>query len=310
MRGDFNKNWVVMRHTLKYFGIIGVMFMCIGMNAETVGPIPLWKNGAPGEPAIEGEEKDTTKPTDATVGGKPVIRLGNVTNPTLTFYPADKNTNGATVVIFPGGGYYILAMDLEGTEVAQWLNSIGINAVVVKYRVPTRKGQERYKAPLQDAQRAMRIVRGNAKKWGINPDRVGVLGFSAGAHLAAVLCANSSTPTYDISDEIDKIDCKPNFQVLVYPAYLTVKEKNDEIAPEVAVSSNTPPTFLVQTQDDPIRAETSVFYYLALKKARVKAELHIFPSGGHGYGLRSGKRVATTWPILVESWLKDMQTPR
>lgn len=275
-------------------------------GAATHNEISLFKDRAPGEPAIEGEEKDTTKATDAIVGGKPVIRLGNVTNPTLTFYPSEKNKDGVTVVIFPGGGYHILAMDLEGTEIAEWLNSIGVHAVVVKYRVPARKNQERYKAPLQDAQRALRIVRANSKQWGVNPERIGVLGFSAGAHLAAALCANYSTNSYAPVDDIDKLDCKPNFQVLIYPAYLTVKEKDDEIAPEVAVSSNTPPAFLVQTGDDPIRVQTSIYYYLALKKAGVKAELHVFPTGGHGYGLRQGKRVSTLWPQLLESWLKEL----
>ncbi|MGC8829754.1 MAG: alpha/beta hydrolase [Verrucomicrobiia bacterium] len=287
---------------------ISLIFMGVNLNYGAIAPkeIHLWKNNAPGEPAIDGEERDTTKPSDALVGGKPVIRLGNVTKPTLTFYPSDKNRDGETVVIFPGGGYHILAMDLEGTEIAAWLNSIGIHAAVVKYRVPARKNQERYKAPLQDAQRAIRIVRANAKEWGVNPERIGVLGFSAGAHLAATLCANASTNAYEAVDEIDKLNSKPNFQVLVYPAYLTIKDKDDTIAPEVAVSSNTPPTFLIQTQDDPIRVETSLFYYLALKKAGVKAELHIFPAGGHGYGLRQGKRTATLWPTLLESWLKEL----
>ncbi|MGC8744342.1 MAG: alpha/beta hydrolase [Verrucomicrobiia bacterium] len=288
--------------------LISLIFMGINQcyGASTHNEIPLFKDGAPGEPAIEGEEKDTTKPTDAVVGGKPVIRLGNVTNPTLTFYPSEKNKDGLTVIIFPGGGYHILAMDLEGTEIAEWLNSIGVHAVIVKYRVPARKNQERYKAPLQDAQRAIRIVRANSKQWGVNPERIGALGFSAGAHLAATLCANYSTNSYTPVDDIDKLDCKPNFQVLIYPAYLTMKEKDDEIAPEVAVTSNTPPTFLVQTGDDPIRVQTSIYYYLALKKAGVKAELHVFPTGGHGYGLRQGKRVSTLWPQLLESWLKEL----
>lgn len=290
--------------------IVALIFMDANLNiipgAEAKPSIQLWKNGAPGEPAVQGEEKDMTKPTDALVGGKPVIRLGNVTNPSLTFYPAEKNPDGTAVVIFPGGGYHILAMDLEGTEVAEWLNSIGVHAVVVKYRVPARKNQERYKAPLQDAQRAMRIVRANAKEWGINPQRIGVLGFSAGAHLCAALSANYSTPAYEAADGIDKLDCKPNFQILVYPAYLTIKDKDDAIAPEVAVTTNTPPTFLIQTQDDPIRVETSLFYYLALKRAGVKAELHIFPVGGHGYGLRKGSRAATLWTTLAESWMKEI----
>lgn len=287
------------------FLVFKVNFMDV-FSASPIAPIPLWQGEAPGEPAIEGEEKDMTKPTDALVGGERVVRLGNVVRPTLTFYPA-KNSDGTTVVIFPGGGYYILAMDLEGTEIAEWLNSVNINAIIVKYRVPARKGQERYFAPLQDAQRAMRIVRARAKEWQINPDRIGVLGFSAGAHLAAVLSAQSTNQVYEPRDEIDKIDCRPNFQILIYPAYLTDRKQNDEISPEVTVSKEIPPTFLVQTQDDSVRVETSVYYYLALKKVGVKAELHVFPSGGHGYGLRKGKRVAETWPELVRSWIKELE---
>lgn len=291
-------------------GLILAGFLFLNGNrmnvySATIGPIELWEGNAPGEPAIEGEEKDTTKPTDALVGGKTVIRLGNVVKPTLTFYPA-KESDGTTVVIFPGGGYYILAMDLEGTEIAEWLNSIGINAVLVKYRVPARKGQERYLAPLQDAQRAIRIVRAKAKEWEINPERIGVLGFSAGAHLCAVLSTQCTNQVYEPKDEIDKLSCRPNFQVLIYPAYLTDRKRNDEVCPEVAVSKETPPTFLVQTQDDSVRVETSIYYYLALKNAGVKAELHVFPSGGHGYGLRKGKRVAETWPELLKSWIKDL----
>jgi len=289
--------------------VMGLIFyegnFMTAISAVQVSSLPLWNGDAPGEPAIQGEEMDITKPTDALVGGQKVIRLGNVVKPELTFYPA-KNSDGTTVVIFPGGGYYILAMDLEGTEVAQWLNSIGINAVLVKYRVPARKGQERYLAPLQDAQRAMRIVRSKAKEWEINPNRIGVIGFSAGAHLCAVLSAQHTNQVYEPKDDIDKLNCRPDFQILIYPAYLTDKNKNDEISPEVVVSNNTPSTFLVQTQDDSIRVENSIYYYLALKRAGVKAELHVFPSGGHGYGLRKGKRVAETWPELVKSWINQL----
>lgn len=286
--------------------IIVSIFMCnlFGGGTET---ILLWEKGSPGEPAITEEEKDITKPSDPLIGGRRIIRLGNVTKPSLTIYrPEIPGTNGVAVVIFPGGGYHILAMDLEGTEVAEWLNSIGVTAIVVKYRVPARKGQERYLAPLQDAQRAMRIVRNRAQQLGINPDRIGVLGFSAGAHLCAVLSAQYDKPAYELSEEIDKLSCKPNFQLLLYPAYLTLQKEGDAIAPEVSVSKNTPLTFIMQTQDDPIRVETSIYYYLALKKAGVPSELHIFPSGGHGYGLRPGKRAAVEWTRLAEGWLKEL----
>lgn len=286
---------------------------CIGLSLVMLGttlfaapsPIALWPEKPPGEKGNLGEEKDITKPNDNIVAGKPVIRLGNVSNPTLTFYkaPADKDT-GTTVLVCPGGAYHILAMDLEGTEVCEYFNSIGVNAALLKYRVPRREGLEKHAAPLQDAQRAMGYLRANAESLGIDPKRIGVIGFSAGAHLAASLCSTNER-SYSAVDKTDELDAKPNFSILIYPAYLTVKEKNDAVAPEVAVTSKTPPTFIAMTQDDPIRVETALFYTLALKQAKVPVELHIYPKGGHGYGLRPSKDLVTTWPARVSDWLKN-----
>lgn len=268
-------------------------------------PIPLWPKSAPGETGDIGEERDTTKPTDRGVAGKAVIRIGHVSSPTITVYPAPKDkATGAAVVVCPGGGYSILAWDLEGTEICEWFNSIGVTSVLLKYRVPARKNQPRHAAPLQDAQRALGIVRHRAAEWRIDPKRIGILGFSAGGHLAATLCNNAEKRTYDPVDDADAVSCRPDFALLIYPAYLTVKDQGDKLAPELPVSGNTPPTFLLQTEDDAIRVENSLHYCLVLKQAKVSAELHVYPTGGHGYGLRPTDQAVTAWPKLAETWLR------
>jgi len=268
--------------------------------------IELWPNGAPNEKGDIGEEKDTTKSTDNLIAGKPLIRLGNVSKPTLHIFrpPADKDT-GAAVLVCPGGGYHILAWDLEGTEVCDWLNSIGVTGILLKYRVPKRADRERYAAPLEDAQRALGLVRHHAKEWGIDPKRIGVLGFSAGGHLAAALSNKYDERTYPQVDDADKADCRPDFTVLIYPGYLTVKEEGDKVAPELKMTAETPPTFLVMAQDDGVRVENALFYYLALKNAKVPSELHVYPTGGHGYGLRRTEHNVTTWPDRVADWMKS-----
>ena len=269
------------------------------------GPIELWPKGAPDEKGDIGEEKDTTKPSDNLIAGKPVIRLGNVSKPTITIHrpPTDKDT-GAAVLVCPGGGYHILAMDLEGTEVCAWLNSIGVTAVLLKYRVPKRADRERHAAPLQDAQRAFGMVRQRASELRIDPKRIGVIGFSAGGHLAAALCAGSEKRTYPTVEAADEASCRPDFAILIHPGYLTLKDRADAIAPEVQVTSNTPPTFIVMTQDDPVRVENAVFYFLALKQANVPSELHVYPTSGHGYGLRRTEHFVTTWPDRAADWLR------
>jgi acetyl esterase/lipase len=211
------------------------------------------------------------------------------------------------VVVFPGGGYTILAMDLEGTEVCQWLNSLGVNCALVKYRVPVRAGLPRHGPPLQDAQRAVGMVRYRAAVWGLDPKRIGVLGFSAGGHLAAALSTNFDTRTYDAVDDADKLSCRPDFTLLIYPAYLTTKsDQGPKLAPELKVTAHTPPSFLIQAEDDSVGVENSLVYYAALRAARVPAEAHLFPIGGHGYGLRSTPQPITGWPHLAEAWLRSL----
>ncbi len=283
------------------------LFILVNLPAaEAPKPVGLWPGAAPGEKADLGEEKDMTKPTDNLIAGKPLIRLGNVTKPTLTVYhpAADKNT-GAAVVVCPGGGYTILALDLEGTEVCEWLNSIGVTGVLLKYRVPKRPDRERYEPPLQDVQRALGLVRQHATEWHIDPERVGVLGFSAGAHLCAALSHSYDHRTYPVVDDADRLRCRPNFQVLIYPGGIVKKDDpENKLGPEVAVTTNAPPTFIAMAQDDPVRVENAVFYALALKNAKAPVELHLYPTGGHGYGLRRTKDLVTTWPDRVLDWMK------
>jgi acetyl esterase/lipase len=266
-------------------------------------PIVLWPQGAPNEKGDVPEEKQLPmKP------GDPTIRITNVTRPMITVYrPAAEKSTGAAVVICPGGGYGGLAYNKEGTDVAEWLNTIGVSGIVLKYRVPARKDRPRHAAPLEDAQRAMGIVRQRAKEWNIDSARVGALGFSAGGHLSAALSTNFAQRTYEPIDAADRESCRPDFAVLVYPAYLALKDQNNALPPELVVTSDTPRTFLVQTQDDGVRVESSVFYYLALKRAGVSSEMHLYPTGGHGYGLRPSPNTVSTWPARVEDWLRSQK---
>ncbi|MGH9345229.1 MAG: alpha/beta hydrolase [Terriglobia bacterium] len=280
--------------------------------AQSNGPakplmMAIWPHGAPGEKAPLGPERDITKPTDPLVGGRKLIHLTDVSNPTLTVYkPSREKDTGAAVVVFPGGGYQILAMDLEGTEICHWLNSLGVTGVLVKYRVPSPPGIPNYTHPLEDAQRAVGLVRYHAKEWRIDPSRIGVIGFSAGGNLAAVLSNNYDRRTYSPVGPADKVSCRPDFVMLIYPAYLANPKEDYKLAPELKVTSQTPPSFLVQTEDDPVHVENSIYYFLALKNAGVPAEMHIYAAGHHGYGLRRTQQTATTWPERAEQWMRSL----
>jgi acetyl esterase/lipase len=277
------------------------------LGASVSEPIPLWPKGAPDERGEVGEEHDTTKANDGLVAGQRLIRLGNVSKPSITLYRPPKETDtGAAVVVCPGGGYTILAMDLEGTEICEWFNSIGVTGVLLKYRVPARPGDGEHILPLQDAQRALGLVRFHAKEWGLNPKRIGVLGFSAGGHLTAYLSNHFDKRAYQPVDDADQVSCRPDFSMPIYPAYLVLKDRDNKLAPEMNVTSNTPPTFLVQAEDDGVRVENSLFYYLALKEAKVAAEMHLYAGGGHGYGLRPSAMTITTWPKRAEEWMRSL----
>jgi acetyl esterase/lipase len=279
----------------------------LASGAAVSGPIPLWPKGAPDEQREVGEEHDTTKPDGGLVAGQRVIRLGNVSQPAITLYrpPKEKDT-GAAVVVCPGGGYAILAMDLEGTEVCEWLNSIGVTGVLLKYRVPARPGDGQHLLPLQDAQRALGLVRFHAQEWNLDPARIGVLGFSAGGHLTAYLSTHYDKRAYQPVDAADEVSCRPDFSMPIYPAYLALKDQDHKLAPDLHVTANTPPTFLIQAQDDGVGVENSLFYYLALKQAKVPAEMHLYASGGHGYGLRPSTQTVTTWPKRAEEWMRSL----
>ena len=269
--------------------------------------IPVWPGVAPGAPTNLPPEADLTTAKDNVVAGRAVYRVGNVVTPTLTLYkPAGKST-GAAVVVFPGGGYRILAIDLEGTEVCDWLNSAGITCVLLKYRVPDTGPYPKSTAALQDAQRAMGLVRLHAAEWGIDPNRIGVLGFSAGGHLSAAISNLYEKRLYDPIDEADKLSCRPDFSVVVYPGYLANADRNFAPNADIHPTANTPPTFIVQAEDDPVHVENAVVYFMQLKDAKVPAELHVYAQGGHGYGLRRTEKPVTTWPQEVEKWLHTIK---
>jgi acetyl esterase/lipase len=301
-----------MRHRLLFLPVIA--FVCPALFPQKPAwppapdhiTLPLWPHTAPGARLNPPAEMDTTTPKDRLVADKPVIRLGNVSAPTLTLYsPTGKNT-GAAVIVFPGGSYRILAIDLEGAEVCDWLNSAGITCVLLKYRVPDSGPYPKSFAAIQDAQRALGIVRSHASEWHIDPHRIGVLGFSAGAHLAAALSTHFDQRLYDPLDDADQLSCRPDFAIIVYPGYLAIAEQNFAPNPEIHVTDTTPPSFIVQAEDDPVHVESSIVYFMALKSAKVPAEMHIYAQGGHGYGLRRTALPVTAWPRLVETWLRTI----
>ncbi len=269
--------------------------------------LPLWPGKVPDAVPVAKPENETLV-ADNLVAGKPWTYIGKVSHPTLTVYPA-KNPNGTCLVVFPGGGYWILAIDLEGTEVADWFTQRGVTCVVVKYRVPgedlsPRSGCfPRSKMALQDAQRAMGLVRYHAAEWKIDPKKIGVLGFSAGGHLVAAISTHWEKRLYPPVDAADKVSCRPDFGVALYPGHLT--EFTDQgLNPYVPVSRKTPPTFLVHAKDDPVDpVENTYVYCRALKEKGVPVEMHVFPTGGHAFGLRPTKEPITRWPELLEKWL-------
>ena len=272
--------------------------------------IPIWPAVAPDLQAVPGPE--TARLSHKLLVGKPVTNVTNVTRPTMTVYaPTGKNT-GAAVVVIPGGGFEILAMDLEGTEACDWLTSHGITCVLLKYRVPSKPYDWKCDcrphnlqisvSSLQDVQRTMRLVRFHAAQWHIDPRKVGVLGFSAGGYLVAEISTNFDRHLYAPVDAADKESARPDFAMPIYPGHLT--QGDGKFNPNVPVSSNTSPTFLVQAEDDyEDGVDQSLVYYTALAKARVPAEMHLYAHGGHAFGLRSTTDPITGWPKLAEAWL-------
>ena len=308
------------------FSALCLFFACICLHAQTTlwqptsghRQIAIWPGTSPDLQKVDGPEK-VEKDIDPTeqVAGRPWLYISNVTRPTMTVYsPKAKNT-GAAVVVFPGGGYEILAVDLEGTEVCDWLVQKGITCVLLKYRVPAPHKTHYWGAypespiALEDAQRAIGLVRFHAAEWHVNPHKIGVLGFSAGGHLVAATSVHTQR-IYKPIDAADKLSCRPDFAIAIYPGHLSFGDKeltHAKLNPDIAahLTKNTPPTFILQNEDDYVDGiNQSLVYYIALKNAGVPAELHIYAQGGHAFGLRPTKLPATHWPALVETWLNTI----
>jgi acetyl esterase/lipase len=272
--------------------------------------VPIWPGTAPDARPVDGPEVAGTV-VDAAgnkhlVGGKPWVYVDKVSQPTMTVYSPQGHNTGAAVVVFPGGGYNILAIDLEGSEVCDWLTAKGITCVLLKYRVPCVKvGPYRdCLTALQDAQRTVGLVRFQAAQLHVDPQKIGVLGFSAGGHMVAAMSTHFEKRLYPAVDAADKESCRPDFAVALYPGHLAVPEKGFVLNPDIQVTSRTPPTFLLQAEDDPVDpVENSLVYYSALRKAGVPAEMHVYVKGGHAFGLRPTESPITKWPQLVEKWL-------
>ena len=289
-----------------------VVFACGGLSAQTPAwqptpghaQAPIWPGAVPDAQAqlVPGPEYVTNVLSPSGVSW---IAACNVSRHTMTVYsPKGKNT-GVAMVVFPGGGYNCLAIDLEGTEICDWLTSKGITAVLLKYRVPLKKVGPYWESPLalEDAQRTVGLVRFHAAEWQIEPHKIGVIGFSAGGHMVAATSTHFDKRSYPAVDAADKESCRPDFAIACYPGHLHQGE-DLKLNPNVPVTSNTPPTFILQAEDDHVDGvEQSLVYYIGLKEAGVPVEMHLYAQGGHGFGLRRTKLPITEWPRLVETWL-------
>jgi acetyl esterase/lipase len=267
--------------------------------------VAIWPGTVPDAKPMAGPEVAHTV-TKTLVGGKPWVLVDEVAQPTMTVYSPTGTNTGVAILVFPGGGYNELAIDLEGTEICDWLTSRGITAVLLKYRVPTRSPAAYGESPqaLEDAQRTLGLVRFHAAEWKIDPHKIGVIGFSAGGHLVAAMSTHFEKRSYTAVDAADQESCRPDFAIACYPGHLWDFDDDLNLNPNVPVTRNTPPTFLLQAEDDHVDGvEQSLVYYLGLKKAGVPVEMHLYAQGGHGFGLRRTKLPVTQWPSLVETWL-------
>jgi acetyl esterase/lipase len=274
--------------------------------------VSIWPAAVPDATPVTGPEVEATD--GKLVAGRPWVYVANVSRPTMTVYSPNGKNTGAAVVVFPGGGYQVLAIDLEGTEVCDWLTSKGITCVLLKYRVPdsgmhwdTRcKCEMNPKAPmaLEDAQRTLGLVRFHAAEYHVDPHKIGVLGFSAGGHLVADISTHFDKRLYPAVDAADKVSCRPDFAVALYPGHLWISPTKFELNPDIPVTHQTPPTFLVQAENDPVDSVNNLLvYYVALKNAGVPAEMHLYAEGKHAFGLRPTNFPITRWPELVTNWL-------
>ena len=279
--------------------VFSLLFMfSVGLYAQEVEL--LWPGIPPGDITGEvGEER---------IEIKGVKRVSNVTEPTITYYLSDSaKAMGTTVLVCPGGAYNILAIEHEGEDVCKWLNEIGVHAVLLKYRVPRRKNREPHAAPLQDAQRAIGLIRQAGKTWEVPLTKLGILGFSAGGNLAVMTATSFNHRTYEKVDAKDDLSCRPDFAIPIYPAYLLDEKSKEKLASHIQITKECPPFFFAHTGDDHILAEGSIQIFLELEKLGVKGnELHVYPFGGHGYGMRKSSHPVSQWPDRAKSWLVSL----
>ncbi len=302
---------------MKILNLLGVVFGVGFIGNPLTAQTNVWQP-APGHVQISlwpGTPPDAQPIAGPLVAGKPWVLVDNVSQPTMTVYsPTGTNTRVA-VIVFPGGGYHELAMDLEGTEICDWLTAQGITAVLLKYRVPDSgpnwdsqlKQHVEPKAPLalEDAQRTIGLVRLHAAAWHIDAHKIGVIGFSAGGHLVANLSTHFDQRAYPAVDAADKKSCRPDFGIAIYPGHMTENTTNEfDLNPTLPVTRHTPPQFILQAENDHVDGvEQALVYYIALKNAEVPAELHLYAEGGHAFGLRRTKLPISEWPQLVDKWL-------
>ena len=272
--------------------------------------INVWPSTPPNEREPLPPENDIPGPNDRKVAGLSVRRIHNVSTPQLAIYlPEPELRTGAAVIICPGGGHSILAYDLEGVEVAQWLNSIGIAGIVLKYRVPARDKANKSFHAVQDAQRAISLIRSMNGELAIDPEKIGIMGFSAGGEVAARSCILFAKRHYDRIDAVDDVSCTPNLGLLIYPAYL-VDDTKTLLRSELRPTKQTPPIFMVHAWDDSVTPLSSILLAMELKRANVPCELHLYAKGGHGYGLRHVEGMPVTdWTHNCESWLESLLNP-
>ena len=291
------------------------LFLSAALAAQT-STLPLWPSGTPEPAQTSAPQANVATPEETARAGYPMVRLSNVTAPTLAVYPPTGNANGTAALVFPGGGYRRLAMDIEGTDTCHWLNSVGVTCILVTYRVPEQGYYPENPADLEDAQQAMRLTRAHAAEWHINPQRIGVVGFSAGGNLA-VLMSTHPDDTHVMSTPAAKevpldpagkpLEAKPAFAVVVYPAYLAVPPQMRELSPVYTPNAQTPPTFVIQAEDDKQYGANSLVYYRALRDAGVPAELHLYATGGHGFGtFPPAGKPEYGWTELATKWLQGL----
>jgi acetyl esterase/lipase len=295
LRGDFRSNGGAMKLIPAFLLVSSSLFA-----AEPV-VVKLWPGGAPEKSGvkIEAEKEMPKKSADD------VMRLTNVTEPMITVFKPEK-PNGTAVLVCPGGGYGILAYEHEGSQVCDFLVQHGVTGILLKYRVPKRDPKDPGREALQDAQRAMGIIRHHAAEWGLKPDRIGILGFSAGGHLTVMTTLHANERTYTTDPALDVEDATPNFAVPVYPAYLVSKEDPFHLLPGFEVSAKSPPMCFVHANDDSWSATASALLYLEYKKLNIPCELHIYAKGGHGFGMRKSGGPVNDWPDRVAEWMKSM----